>query len=50
VLAVLRARGIVVPETARERILAEKELANLERWLESAATAPSIVDVLADPS
>ena len=50
VLAVLRARSIVVPETARERILGEKELVNLERWLEKAATAPSIADVLDEPS
>ncbi len=50
VLAVLRARGIVVPEIARERILAEKELVSLERWLEKAATVPSIAEVIDDPS
>jgi predicted transposase/invertase (TIGR01784 family) len=48
VLTVLRVRGIVVPETARERILAEKEMARLERWLEKSATATSIDAVLDD--
>ena len=49
VLTVLRVRGIVVAETARERILAEKEMARLERWLEKSATASSIDEVLDDP-
>lgn len=38
-LIVLHARGIPVPEDARARILAEKNLKRLERWLERAAVA-----------
>ena len=33
VLTVLRVRGIAVPDTARERILAERDPQRLERWL-----------------
>jgi hypothetical protein len=50
VLTVLRGRGIAVPETVRERILAEKDLGSLERWLENAATAASIAEVIGAPS
>ncbi len=50
VLTVLRVRGIAVPEVARERILAQKDPERLERWLERAAVAPSIAEVLDDPS
>ena len=50
VLTVLRARGIPVPDAARERIVAEKDAARLSRWLERAATASSIADVVDDPS
>jgi hypothetical protein len=50
VLTVLRVRGIAVPEAARERILAQKDPERLERWLERAAVAPSIAEVLDDPS
>jgi len=46
VLAVLRARKIEVPATAQERIAAEKDLATLGRWLENAATAKVISDVI----
>src|SRR5580698_34061 len=42
VLTVLRVRGIAVPDAARERILAQKEPARLERWLEKAAVAASV--------
>jgi hypothetical protein len=48
VLTVLRIRGIAVPETARKRILAQKDLKRLERWLEKAAIATSIGEVLDD--
>lgn len=37
VLTVLRVRGIAVPEVARERILAQRDLEQLERWHESSA-------------
>ena len=46
VLIVLRARGIAVPDPARERILVEKDPKRLERWLEKAAVAASVADVL----
>jgi hypothetical protein len=50
VLTVLRVRGIPVPDAARNRILAQNDLACLERWLERAITASSIAEVLDDPS
>jgi predicted transposase/invertase (TIGR01784 family) len=50
VLTVLRVRGIAVPDAARERILAEKDLATLERWIEKAAIAATIADVIDQPS
>jgi hypothetical protein len=46
VLTVLRVRGIVVPAAARKRILAEKDLKQLERWLKKAIVAKSIEDVI----
>jgi len=50
VLTVLRVRGIAMPDAARERILAEKDPARLERWLEKAAVAASVDEVLDEPS
>jgi hypothetical protein len=50
VLTVLRARGVTVPDAARERILAEKDLERLEQWLEKAAIATSLAAVLDEPS
>lgn len=50
VLTVLRARGMTVPDALRERILAEKDPAQLERWVERAAVAASITDLLDQPS
>jgi hypothetical protein len=50
VLTALRVRGIPVPEAARERILAQKDLASLERWLERAMVAASLAEVLDEPS
>lgn len=49
-LTVLRVRGLALPEAARERILAQKEPAPLERWLEKALVATSIEEVLDEPS
>ena len=46
VLTALRVRGIDVPEAARARILAEKDPARLERWLEKAIIAASVAEVL----
>jgi hypothetical protein len=49
-LTVLRARGIAVPDAARERILTEKDPERLERWLERTILAASVADVLDEPS
>ena len=48
VLTVLRVRGIVVPDAARQRIVAEKDLEQLKRWLEKAILASSIAEVIDD--
>jgi hypothetical protein len=40
----LRGCLVTVPDTGRERILAEKDLARLERWLELAIIAISVAD------
>jgi predicted transposase/invertase (TIGR01784 family) len=50
VLTVLRVRGIAVPDAARERILSETDPARLERWHERAILAPSVAEVLGEPS
>ena len=50
VLAVLRARGIAVPDAARERILSQRDPEQLKHWLETAAVASSVGEVLSDPS
>jgi len=48
-LGLLRVREIFVPETARERILAETDPETLDRWFERAVLATSIADVFDDP-
>jgi hypothetical protein len=50
VLTVLRVRGIAVSGEERERILAEKDPARLERWLERAILATSLAEVFDDES
>jgi hypothetical protein len=50
VLTVLRVRGIAVPDAARERILAQKDPVQLERWLERAILAASVAEVIDEPS
>ena len=50
VLMVLRARGVAVPDADRERILAQKDPERLERWLEKAAVAASVAEVLDEPN
>ena len=50
VLTVLRVRGIAVSDGARQRIQSQKDPDQLERWLEKAAVATSVGDVLDDPS
>jgi hypothetical protein len=49
-LTVLRVRGIAMSDAARERILAQKDPARLERWHERAILAASIAEVIDDPS
>ena len=49
-LTVLGVRGIAVPDSARERILAEKDPGRLERWLERAILVASADEVIDDPS
>ena len=49
-LTVLGVRGIVVPDTARERILAQKDAERLERWLAKAVVATSVGEVIDEPS
>jgi hypothetical protein len=49
-LTVLRGRGIAVPDAARERILAERDTARIERWIEKAIVVASLADVLDEPS
>lgn len=48
-LTVLRLRGIRVPVAARKRITAEKDPGRLKRWLERAAVAGSLDEVLDRP-
>ncbi len=50
VLAVLRVRGLVVPDAVRDRILAEKDPGRLERWHERAIVAASAAAVIDEPS
>jgi hypothetical protein len=50
VLTVLRARGLRVPKAARERILAQKDPEQLERWLKRAAIAGSTAEVFQEPN
>jgi post-segregation antitoxin (ccd killing protein) len=49
-LAVLRVRGIAVPDAVRERILAQKDPERLERWLEKAVAAASVNAVIDEPN
>ncbi|HWO25360.1 MAG TPA: hypothetical protein VNO30_41755 [Kofleriaceae bacterium] len=50
VLIVLDARGLAVSEADRLRILAQRDPAQLERWLRRAAIASSVVEVIDEPS
>ena len=47
-LTVLQARNIAMSDAVRERILAQKDQEQLKRWLERAAVASSIAEVLDD--
>jgi hypothetical protein len=45
-LIVFRVRGLAVKDADRERILAQKDLERLERWLEKAVVAASVAAVI----
>lgn len=47
-LTMLQVRGIAVPDAARERILAQKDLAQMKRWIEKATVASTIAEVIDD--
>jgi len=49
-LMVLRVRGIAVTDDVHQRILAEKDIKRLERWLAKAAVASSLTEVFTEPS
>ncbi len=49
-LTVLEVRGIAVPDAARERILGQRNMAKLQRWLKRAAVATSLAEVIGEPS
>ncbi len=46
----LRARGIDVPEQARQRILAERDIQRIEQWLERAVTAATLDEMFDEPN
>jgi hypothetical protein len=50
VLTVLHVRGIAVSEADRQRILTQKDPAQLQHWLEKAVIASSVAEVIDDPS
>lgn len=47
-LTVLRARGIAVPAAVRKRILAQKNVKQLERWIAKASVATSLEEVISN--
>lgn len=49
-LTVLRLRGLEVPAAVRDRILAQNDPEQLERWLEKAVVASSVAAVLDEPN
>lgn len=46
---ILCIQRVEVPEVARERILAERDIDRLQRWIEKAVHASTIGEVLDDP-
>ena len=48
VLAVLAARGILVPEALRARILSCTDIATLDAWIARAVTAGSAADIVSE--
>jgi hypothetical protein len=49
-LAVLRARGIAVPDVVRQRIVDQKDPERLRRWLDRAVVADSLAAILDEPN
>jgi Uma2 family endonuclease len=49
IITLLVACGVPLDATARERILAEQDLARLDRWIVRAASCGSISELLAEP-
>ncbi|HRI65059.1 MAG TPA: hypothetical protein PK156_12510 [Polyangium sp.] len=49
-LTILHMRGIEVSDTARQRLLAEKDITRIEHRLERAAVVQSVAELLAEPS
>lgn len=47
VLAVFEARGLEVPADIRERVLASKDVAELDRWIRRAAVVSDARELLA---
>ncbi|MEP7121427.1 MAG: hypothetical protein ABJE95_10975 [Byssovorax sp.] len=47
-LIALRVRGIAVPDATRERIQAQRDSEQLDRWLEKAMVATSLADVFGE--
>ncbi|HWO25361.1 MAG TPA: hypothetical protein VNO30_41760 [Kofleriaceae bacterium] len=50
ILIVFRVRGIAVSDADRQRILAQKDPAQLQLWLEKTSIASSVAEVLDDPA
>jgi hypothetical protein len=48
IITLLVARGVSLDATTRDRILAEQDLAQLERWIVRAASCGSISELLAE--
>ena len=48
-VGLLAARGVALDQTERDRILGERDLARLERWIARAATCASSTELLAEP-
>jgi hypothetical protein len=49
-IAILHARGVALEATDRERILHERDLATLARWIALAATGADLAALLAEPA
>jgi Uma2 family endonuclease len=49
IVALLAVRGVSLGRVERDRILGERDLARLERWLARAISCASVAELLADP-